>query len=29
MMSGAKKRVPKRRFKEFLNAGEWEQRKLS
>ena len=27
-MSGAKKRVPKRRFKEFLNAGEWEQRKL-
>ncbi|WP_412415183.1 restriction endonuclease subunit S [Veillonella nakazawae] len=28
-MSGAKKRVPKRRFKEFLNAGEWEQRKLS
>lgn len=28
MMSGAKKRVPKRRFKEFLNAGEWEQRKL-
>lgn len=29
MMSEAKKRVPKRRFKEFLNAGEWEQRKLS
>ena len=29
MMSGAKKRVPKRRFKEFLNAGDWEQRKLS
>lgn len=28
-MSEAKKRVPKRRFKEFLNAGEWEQRKLS
>lgn len=28
-MSGAKKRVPKRRFKEFLNAGDWEQRKLS
>ena len=28
MMSGAKKRVPKRRFKEFLNAGDWEQRKL-
>lgn len=27
-MSGAKKRVPKRRFKEFLNAGDWEQRKL-
>ena len=29
MMSEAKKRVPKRRFKEFLNAGDWEQRKLS
>ena len=29
MMSGAKKIVPKRRFKEFLNAGDWEQRKLS
>ena len=29
MMSGAKKMVPKRRFKEFLNAGAWEQRKLS
>lgn len=29
MMSGAKKRAPKRRFKEFLNAGDWEQRKLS
>ena len=29
MMSGAKKMVPKRRFKEFLNAGDWEQRKLS
>lgn len=28
MMSGAKKRAPKRRFKEFLNAGDWEQRKL-
>lgn len=28
MMSEAKKWVPKRRFKEFLNAGEWEQRKL-
>lgn len=28
-MSGAKKRAPKRRFKEFLNAGDWEQRKLS
>ena len=28
MISGAKKRVPKRRFKEFLNAGDWEQRKL-
>ena len=28
MMSGAKKIVPKRRFKEFLNAGDWEQRKL-
>lgn len=28
MMSEAKKRVPKRRFKEFLNAGDWEQRKL-
>lgn len=27
-MSEAKKRVPKRRFKEFLNAGDWEQRKL-
>lgn len=27
-MSGAKQRVPKRRFKEFLNAGDWEQRKL-
>lgn len=27
-MSGAKKMVPKRRFKEFLNAGDWEQRKL-
>ena len=29
MMSGAKKMVPKRRFKEFLNAGEWKERKLS
>ena len=29
MMSGAKKMVPKRRFKEFLNAGDWEQRKLN
>ena len=28
MISGAKKRIPKRRFKEFLNAGAWEQRKL-
>lgn len=28
-MSGAKKMLPKRRFKEFLNAGDWEQRKLS
>ena len=28
MMSGAKKMVPKRRFKEFLNAGDWEQCKL-
>ena len=28
MMSGAKKMVPKRRFKEFLNAGDWEQRKF-
>lgn len=28
-MSGAKKRVPKRRFKEFLNAGDWEQRELA
>ena len=28
-MSGAKKRVPKRRFKEFLNAGDWEQYKLA
>lgn len=28
-MSGAKKIVPKRRFKEFLNAGDWEQRKLN
>lgn len=27
-MSEAKKRVPKRRFKEFLNAGDWEQRKF-
>ena len=27
-MSGAKKRVPQRRFKEFLNAGAWEQCKL-
>lgn len=27
-MSGAKKMVPKRRFKEFLNAGDWELRKL-
>lgn len=27
-MSEAKKRVPKRRFKEFLNTGDWEQRKL-
>ena len=27
-MSGAMKRAPKRRFKEFLNAGDWEQRKL-
>lgn len=27
-MSGAKKKVPKRRFKEFLNAGDWEQRKF-
>ena len=27
-MSGAKKRAPKRRFKEFLNAGDWEQRKF-
>lgn len=27
-MSGAKKMVPKRRFKEFLNAGDWEQRNL-
>lgn len=27
-MSGAKKMVPKRRFKEFLNTGDWEQRKL-
>lgn len=29
MMGGAKKRVHKRRFKEFLNAGEWKERKLS
>lgn len=29
MMSGAKKRVPKRRFKELLNAGDWEQYKLA
>ena len=29
MMSEAKKRVPKRRFKEFLNADDWEQRKLN
>ena len=28
MMSGAKKMVPKRRFKEFLNTGSWEQRKF-
>ena len=28
MMSGAKKRVPQHRFKEFLNAGAWEQCKL-
>ena len=28
MMSEAKKRVPERRFKEFLNADEWEQRKF-
>lgn len=28
-MSGAKKMVPKRRFKKFLNAGDWEQCKLS
>lgn len=27
-MSGAKKMVPKRRFKEFFNAGDWEQCKL-
>lgn len=27
-MSEAKKRVPKRRFKAFLNSGDWEQRKL-
>jgi type I restriction enzyme S subunit len=27
-MSETKKLVPKRRFKEFKNAGEWEQRKL-
>ena len=27
-MSEAKKRVPKRRFKDFLNAGEWEQCKF-
>ena len=27
-MSEAKKRVPERRFKEFLNADEWEQRKF-
>lgn len=27
-MSAEKKQVPKRRFKEFLNAGDWEQRKL-
>ena len=29
MMSGAKKMAPKRRFKEFLNAGDWELRKFS
>ena len=29
MMSVAKKMVPKRRFKEFLNAGDWKQCKLS
>ena len=28
-MSGAKKMAPKRRFKEFLNAGDWELRKFS
>lgn len=27
-MSGNEKRVPKRRFKEFENAGHWEQRKV-
>lgn len=28
-MEEKKKLIPKRRFKEFQNAGEWEQRKLS
>jgi len=28
-MAEEKKRIPKRRFEEFQNAGEWEQRKLS
>ena len=27
-MGGVKKRVPKRRFKEFLNSSDWDQRKL-
>lgn len=28
-MSGAKKKIPMRRFKEFINAGDWEQYKLA
>ena len=27
-MENNRKMVPKRRFKEFQNAGDWEQRKL-
>ena len=28
-MKNNRKMVPKRRFKEFQNAGDWEQRKFS